>query len=112
MLAYLAAPYSHPDPEVVDARMVALAEAAAWLDRRGTLVLAPALHWHPVCRMTGLPGTWGSRRPWCLAALKACGSVLVLTLEGWSQSEGVLAELREAAHLKMPISHLDPGVIS
>lgn len=57
MIAYLASPYSSPDPVVREERFHAACRATAALLRDGLFVFATIVHSHHLVEH-GLPGDW------------------------------------------------------
>jgi len=58
----------------------------------GHSVYSPVVHGHPLARY-GVPGDWSFWKRTDLWHLEQCREVLVLTIDGWSRSEGVQAEI-------------------
>ena len=106
-MIYLASPYSHSDASVREERFQAACRAAAALIRAGHVVFSPVAHTHPIAAH-GLPYDWNFWERIDSAQLARCDDLVVLTLEGWQQSEGVQAELRLAAELGKPVGYLAP----
>lgn len=100
-LVYLAAPYSHPDPAVREARFREINRAAGELMAAGTLVYSPISHTHPILEVCGLPKGWEA---YDRAMLSRCSRVIVLQLEGWEASVGVAAEIRIAEELGLEVA--------
>lgn len=92
-LTYLAVPYSHPDPAVRLARFEAANRAAGLLMREGLLVFSPISHTHPIAEACGLPLGWDYWQAYDRAVLSCCSKVIVLELDGWQNSIGVMNEL-------------------
>jgi Domain of unknown function (DUF1937) len=103
---YLASPYSHPDPAVRETRFRAACRAAAALIRAGSIVYAPVVHGHPLVRY-GLPTDWSFWQPSARAFIKRCDELVVLPLPGWESSEGIKAEIANAAELGKPVRRLE-----
>ena len=101
-IIYLASPYSHDDPRVREERYRQACHTTAALMRRGLLVYSPIVHSHPLTRY-GLPTTWDYWRTLDEAMLSRCHELMVLTLDGWEDSEGVMAEVRLAKNLGVPV---------
>ena len=108
MLTYVAGPYSHDDPDVRQARFLAHCTAAANLMKQGDCVYSPIAHSHPIAELTGLEPMdhdfW--MRP-CRAILPLCDRVVVLKLDGWSESRGTKAEIEDATLLGIEIEYVE-----
>jgi len=104
-MIYLASPYSHSNPLVREARFDAACRAAARLIRAGQPVIAPVVQGHSLVRL-GVPGDWAFWQPLARKYLARCDEVLVLQLDGWSESEGVQAELALASALGMRVDYI------
>ena len=87
-IIYLAAPYSHQDPAVMEARFQAANHAAAALMRQGYLVFSPISHTHPIAVLGGLPRDWDYWDRFDRAMLATCSRLVVLMLDGWRVSPG------------------------
>jgi hypothetical protein len=111
MVAYLAAPYSHPEPLARQARWLAASRAAACLMGSGLIVLSPLSMGHPIS-VAGAeysPGTgFQAWKDAAMTMLRASEMLIVLTLDGWRESAGVAAEIAAARELGMYTTHLHP----
>lgn len=96
MLHYLASPYNHPDPAIMESRRVAACRKAGELIAKGVAVLSPIAHNVAVIREVGGETGWDRWQAQDLAMLSACKKVLVLCLPGWEASKGVAAEINAA----------------
>jgi len=105
-MIYLASPYTHPDPDVRQARFDAACRAAAHLIRLGKTVFSPIAHSHAICRY-GVPLDWRFWERHDRRYLEVCDEVVVLALKGWRESRGVQAEIAIARELSKPVSFLD-----
>lgn len=108
-LIYLASPYSHHDPLVVEARFEAVCREASRLMGEGYLIYSPIAHTHPIAIRGGLPTDWEFWRDYDEAIISRCTELWVLTLDGWDTSRGVSAELQIADALGLPIKHIAPA---
>ena len=106
-MVYLASPYSHPDLNVREERFRAACQAAADLMREGHLVFSPVAHTHPIAQF-GLPAEWAFWESQDRHFLERCDEAVVLTLDGWEDSAGVLAEIQIAKELDKPVRYLAP----
>jgi len=108
-LIYLATPYSHTDAEVRERRFKAVNQKAAELMRQGLHIYSPISHTHPIALAGELPLGWDYWQDYDRAMLNACCKLMVLKLDGWSESKGVLAEIKIADELGLPVEFLEPS---
>lgn len=107
-VTYLAAPYTHPDPEVRAERYRVISKFAAELMLGGTVVYSPISHGHAIEMEHGGPmGTHAFWLPQCFGILRHCSELLVLRLPGWDKSVGVAAEIDLAQTLGIPVNYTD-----
>jgi hypothetical protein len=104
---YLASPYNHEDPAVMEARYRANVAALADLLHRGHRTFAPIVHHHPVIQTRDLGRGWEFWREQDMAFLRRAARVIVLTLPGWRESVGVTAEIQEAHRLGIPVEYVE-----
>jgi len=105
-MIYLAGPYSHPDADVRHKRYKALTAKTAELMLEGYVVFSPITHGHAVAEAHDLPTDfdWWSHQ--CLGMLRHASKLMVLTLEGHSESKGVTAEIEHARTLGIPVEYI------
>jgi nucleoside 2-deoxyribosyltransferase len=106
-MIYLASPYSHLDIAVREQRFREACAAAVRLIAAGHVVFSPIVHGHPLVGH-GLPTEWAYWERFDRAHLVRCDEVVVLMLEGWRESVGVVAEIRIAEELGKPVRYLAP----
>ena len=109
--AYLAVPYSHPDPAIQQWRFERVTEATALVIRSGIdCVYSPITHSHPIDKHLTERQTdhafWVDR--FDLPFLENSGRLIVLMLPGWNDSVGVKMEIRRAKKLGLPIDYVMP----
>lgn len=107
-IIYLASPYTHRNPRVVDYRFRAVCKKSAELMLRGLHVYSPIAHTHPIAMQGSLPTTWEYWESFDRAMIAACGKLLVLRIRGWKESKGVQAEIAIAHELDIPVDFIDP----
>lgn len=105
LIAYLACPYQHEDPNIKALRLDIVTEVAALFHCKGHFVYSPLTHNYPLCQK-GVTQTWDTWRQFDLGLLERCDKLLVLSLPGWEISKGVQAEIEHAKDLKIPIEFL------
>jgi nucleoside 2-deoxyribosyltransferase len=106
-MIYLASPYSHSDATIREQRFREACLAAAELIRNGEVVFSPIAHSHPIAAY-GLPSDWWFWERHDLQHLTRCDEIVVLTLDGWRESEGVHAEIRISKELGKQVRYLEP----
>ena len=107
-LAYLASPYSHPDPAVRQRRYADVRMSTVHLLRRGYHVWAPIVYTHHLAE-AGMPVEWVFWEQFDLMMLRRCQELWILMLDGWRDSEGIRGELWLARRLSMPVRLLSMG---
>ena len=105
-MIYLAIPYSGMEELSFEISCMITA-----FDENGTgRISPPIVHGHTLaskCRLTAGHDYWLNQD---LDMLRRCDELYVVAMEGWDKSVGVLAEIREAQKLEIPIKFVDPGV--
>lgn len=109
MLAYLAAPFTHPDPTVVAERLKRFCEIDFELTRQGTQTVSPlykALVAKEACEDADL--SFIAWRAYCFDLLGKCGELIVIQFPGWNESAGIQSEIAKAEELQIPITFIKP----
>lgn len=105
-LIYLASPYSHPLPEVKERRFEEACKAAARYMDRGFQVFCPIAHSHPIEKI-GMDAV-RNEAFWLhqdFAILRHCDRLVVLCLDGWTESRGIEREREFATVHGIPIDY-------
>lgn len=105
-MLYLAAPYTHDDDAVCEIRAQMVTYAAAVLTEIGQHVYSPLTHGHQLAQKRKLPIDFNYWQQNCEHHVGACDRVVVLMLDGWDESAGVIAETELAAKLGKPIAFI------
>jgi hypothetical protein len=103
-LAYLAAPFSHPDPSVKKWRLQTVNQYVCKLLKEGQMVYSPLTHNAPLIEL-GMQNSWDTWRELDHLMLSKCELLIVLTLEGWDASIGVASEIEFAKANNIPIAY-------
>lgn len=106
---YLAAPYTHRDPEVVRERVRLSALAVARLLQEGDNPYSPIVHGYAVEVWISYALPYDVWLRHGLALLKKASVCCVLTLEGWHESHGVQKEIALALEWGIPVVYLNPA---
>lgn len=106
-MIYLASPYSHPDLNIMHQRYVQTMKHTAKLLFQGKHVFSPIVHCHELARWFNLPTEYNFWLEYNQHMLARADELLVLCLEGWSESKGVAGEIEFARVLNIPVEYLD-----
>ena len=105
-MIYIASPYTHPQPAVVEYRVAEVMRFCAWLfAEHGLNPYSPIAHWHGICTAHILPSdaaTWANCNR---STLRRCDAMHVLQLPGWQESAGVAMELEWARVIGLPVTY-------
>ncbi len=105
-MIYLASPYSHDDPYIMESRFHAAAKKASELMKNGEIVFSPIVHAHPIAQY-GLPKEWEFWQKFDEFFLSLASEIYVLMLDGWQESTGVNNEIRIAMDLGLAITYTE-----
>lgn len=104
-MIYLAAPYTHSDPQVVEERMKLFCIADARLCKMGHVTVSPlSKHW--LGQYSNIPLSWDFWKSYSETLMNSCTELVVITLDGWETSTGVQAEIKLALERNLPISYV------
>ena len=106
-MIYLASPFAHPDPAVRQYRYKRACRATAKLMAAGIAVFSPLCNSFPAVELGGLELDHDGFMAVDLPILCRCDEVLILGLDGWSDSRGVRHEMFEALAHSKPITVID-----
>lgn len=109
---YLASPYTHADPAVMQERFEQACRAAGALMNMGHVTFSPIAHTHPIAQFCELPVEWEFWRRQDFELLDHASKLVVLMLPGWQESRGVAAERERAEYLRIPVLLRDFGTLS
>jgi hypothetical protein len=111
-LIYLATPYSHPDPAVRQQRYDQAKCITVELLEDGHLVISPIVHSHYLTIDIGehlaFTEVYGFNN-WSeldLRILSMCDKLVVVKMDGWNESKGIIAEVEEAKRLGIPVEFI------
>jgi len=111
-MVYLASPYSHPDPKVVQERFEAITRIAAEITAQGITAYSPITYGHTLWEFKkDIPTDWRFWIDICFEFLDLSQELWVVCLPGWDQSIGVKAEIERAIERGMKIVYLDEAGI-
>lgn len=88
-------------------RYEAACRLAARLMEQGYVVYSPIAHSHGLAVFGGLRGDWEFWERCDRAMLEHASLVVVLRLDGWAESSGVMAEIGIAWEMGIPVEYLE-----
>jgi len=97
-MIYVASPYTHSDPIVVQDRFERVEKYVAELLREGYVAFSPIIHCHGLATKYDLPKDYWFWERYCLGMLDEASSLYVLKLDGWRESVGIGGEIYYATH--------------
>lgn len=103
-MIYIAGPYWHQDPDIIDDRMRVVYGVMANLMRDGHHCISPMLM-HSVVVRHNLPNDFDYWGEYSYNLLRRCDKMIVLTLQGWDISRGVKAEIDFCKENNIPIEY-------
>lgn len=107
MKIYLAAPYTHRYPEIVENRVKLINKVAALLMQRNCIVYSPISHCHAIAKENNLPTDaeyWERQNK---SFIQWCDQLVILQLHGWAESKGIAQEILMAKEYKKQVTHID-----
>jgi hypothetical protein len=106
-IVYLAVPYSHEDEKIREERFLKVNKVAARLLKEGLTVFSPISHSHPIAMAENLPTDFDFWVQFDTAFLSHSKKLIVLMLDGWKESKGVIGEIKIAQELNIPIEYIN-----
>jgi hypothetical protein len=105
IFAYLALPYSGT-VEQIEERVKAMTRLDAQLMKSGIFTVSPVYKHLMRLNHIDIPGDWAYWGEYSVQLLKRCDAMYVLCLDGWMESTGVQAEIKEAKILGVQIVYV------
>ena len=103
-MIYLAVPYSGTE----NSSFKAVNAYAGMLMGEGHFVISPISMCHLIARQIGLPTEFDYWRKFDFKLIDVCDCIVVLCLERWVESRGVMAEVNYAFSVEKPIHYRLP----
>ncbi len=104
---YLASPYINPsdpgDYRTREDRYRAVAQATAHLLSRGYFIFSPICHCHHISKEYGLAKTFDFWKKIDFCMISRSKELWILTLDGWTVSKGIKAEVDFAKAAKIKV---------
>lgn len=102
-MIYVASPYNHSDPEIVERNFREVTEFVADLCSQGVTAFSPITYGHTLIKFHELPSTWEYWQNFCFSFLDKCDKMIVYMMPGWENSRGVQEEIKYADRNKIQI---------
>lgn len=101
---YIASPYTHRDPAVMQRRYEKAVDFTSWLiEKQEMLVFSPIVHSHPLCQHAKMRPEFDFWMNLDEVMIRPAEGLIVLQIDGWETSRGIKAELELAKLYKKPI---------
>jgi hypothetical protein len=108
-VVYLAAPFSHPDENVLEQRFESINRAAHYLFNKGVAVISPISQCWPIAKQCGMRTDFEWWSWYNGIIISRCNKLIVLKLDGWLESIGVQGEIKIAKELgSVQIEYMEP----
>lgn len=111
-MIYLASPYTHEDPAVMQKRFEQVQTFTIYMIHKGAIVFSPIVYCHEMAVKAELPKDaifWQKQNA---DMLRRSDYFMVLKLPGWDTSRGVQWELSMAEALFLPIEMIEVEIES
>lgn len=105
-IIYIASPYSHINPEIVENNYKKVAKFSAKLVSEGYTAISPIAYAHTLLPFVDMPSDWEFWLNFCLTLLSKSDALYVYKMEGWDKSCGVTAEIAYAKEHDIPIRYV------
>jgi hypothetical protein len=107
---YLASPYSHANPRVMQDRYERAMTALNWLINQRIWTYSPIVHCHELAGRFNLPKDIDFWASYDRAMLVPAKALIILTIDGWTISRGIDLERRIALEERIPIKYLNHDI--
>ena len=106
-IIYIASPYSHSNPEVIEENYKKVADLSAHLCSQGIVALSPIVYGHNLLSFKEMPNDWIFWSNFCISLLKKSDELWVYKMDGWNYSRGVAEEIEYAIKNNIHVKYLD-----
>ncbi|MCK5015683.1 MAG: DUF1937 family protein [Candidatus Peribacteraceae bacterium] len=91
-MIYLASPYTHEYPKIMQMRYDFVLDITAYLIQKGYVIFSPIVHCHVIALRHGLPKDYEFWKKYNESAISSCYGFAITAIDGWEQSKGVRNE--------------------
>lgn len=106
-MIYLASPYTHSDPDVIQERFERVQALTAKLLINDLVIYSPIVHCHDLANKFGLRKDYAFWANYNHGMLIRARLLYVYTLPGWESSKGVIGEIFFAQRQRIPFYKID-----
>lgn len=103
---YLASPYTHPDPLVREERYLYALKVTADRLKAKQWTYSPIVHCHEMAKIFGMPVEHEFWLEYDRTMIQAAEKMLILRIDGWDRSVGVLSEQRYAEEIGKAVEYI------
>lgn len=113
-MVFISAPYSDPNPEIVDARVREVHRQCAALITQGIVGVSPLVTGPAVLPYmdANTPTDYDYWQTYSRGLLAHSDEILVLMLPGWDKSQGVQDEIKFAEEHGIPLVRMSYGALT
>ena len=104
---YLASPYTHANPAVMETRYLTVCRIVAQY-ARDYHIYSPIVHWHPIAVLYNLPKDWEFWKKINAKDIEMRDEFWFLQDKGWANSQGMKEEFTIAKNHKKPHKFILP----
>ena len=107
-MIYLASPYTHREPMIMQHRYEQVLKCLFWMTTtRPVPVYSPIVHFHDLADKYDLPRDANWWKATNFNMIRKVDTLAVLVIEGTTESKGVQEEIEFARYLMMPVEYVD-----
>lgn len=100
---FVSGPYSSSNEQIKDIRFTISSIVCGVIMNKGGFPLSPVVHGVPIVRVMNVPDDFEYWKDYCIALVSKSDIVIVLMIEGWEESSGVIGEIEAAHELGKPV---------
>ena len=106
-MIFIASPYLHDDPEVMDHRYLTVEQYVAECLFKGECVISPIVTYHHMANRFDMRKDYKFWKEVNHDLVERSDSIRVLMLPDWRESKGVLDELALSSYINLPIEFIE-----
>lgn len=105
-MIYVASPFTHDDPSVMEYRYYEALAYTVELIRDGKCAFSPIVYSYDMFLQHNLPADYGFWKHHNDGMLRRATEVHILKMEGWKESKGLAYEIKLATSISIPITFI------